>query len=67
MIRPLRAFRTANKFPSLNDTMYKELKRNSEKAKPGDILFGKTEADIKEITDKIMWKNNLEFLKKHFK
>jgi microsomal dipeptidase-like Zn-dependent dipeptidase len=63
MITPVKSFDTADQFPALNDTMFQELK----KLKTSEItLIGKTDAEIQEITDKIMWKNNLLFLEKHF-
>ncbi len=63
MITPIRAFNNAGKFPELNKTMFKELNKL---AGTEVTLTGKSEADIQEITDKIMWKNNLKFLEKHF-
>jgi hypothetical protein len=63
MITPIKAFNNAEKFPLLHDTIFKELMKMTGTVPP---LFGKTESDIKEITDKIMWKNNLLFLEKHF-
>jgi hypothetical protein len=64
MITPIKAFDNAEKMPSLDETMFKELKKLVGKE---ETLAGKTDADIREITDKILWKNNLEFLKKHFR
>jgi len=63
MITPIKAFKNAGKFPALNETMFTELKKLSGNEV---TLVGKSEADIMEITDKIMWKNNLKFLEKHF-
>jgi microsomal dipeptidase-like Zn-dependent dipeptidase len=63
MITPLKAFKTATKFPEMNETLFTELK----KLVPAEpLLSGKTDNEIQEITDKIMWKNNLAFLEKHF-
>jgi microsomal dipeptidase-like Zn-dependent dipeptidase len=63
MITPLKAFNDATTFPDLDDALFNELmsRRVSEL-----ILDGKTETEIREITDKVMWKNNLKFLEKHF-
>ena len=63
MITPLKAFNKADKLPFLQEMMFKELinRRASEVT-----LSGKTDAEIQEITDLIMWKNNLRFLEKHF-
>jgi len=63
MITPIKAFKNADKFPALYNTMLKELMRL---ATTESILAGKTESEIREITDKIMWRNNLAFLEKHF-
>jgi hypothetical protein len=49
--------------PALNETLFKELKKL---AGTEVTLAGKTDAEILEITDKIMWKNNVAFLEKHF-
>jgi microsomal dipeptidase-like Zn-dependent dipeptidase len=64
MITPLKAFNTSAKFPGLQDMMFKELinRRASEVT-----LTGKTDVDIQEITDRIVWKNNLRFLEKNFR
>ena len=63
MITPIKAFKKAEKFPALYNTMIKELMQLTATE---SILTGKTESEIREIADKIMWRNNLEFLKKHF-
>jgi hypothetical protein len=63
MITPVKAFNNAEKMPALNETLFRELKKL---VGTEVTLAGKTDAAILEITDKIMWKNNLEFLKKHF-
>jgi len=63
MITPIKAFRNAEKFPLLHDYLLKGLLKMAGTVPP---LFNKSEADIREITDKIMWKNNLLFLEKHF-
>ncbi len=63
MITPIKAFNNAEKIPVLYETMFRELN----KRRGAEItLSGKNEDDIKEITDKIMWRNNLRFLEKHF-
>jgi microsomal dipeptidase-like Zn-dependent dipeptidase len=63
MITPLKTFNKADKFTDLQENLFKELitRRDSDAA-----LTGKTDADIQEITDQIMWKNNLRFLEKYF-
>ncbi|MEI7897936.1 MAG: hypothetical protein WCJ26_12935 [bacterium] len=63
MITPIKAFDDATTFPDLDETLFNELmsRRESE-----IILAGITEAEIREVVDKIMWKNNLRFLQKHF-
>lgn len=63
MITPIRAFNNAEKFPLLQDNLFKALMKMKGTVPP---LAGKTESDIRNITDKIMWKNNLLFLEKHF-
>jgi microsomal dipeptidase-like Zn-dependent dipeptidase len=63
MITPLKYFHTAGKMPDLQDHLFREL---SNRAVTEVTLTGKTAADIQAIVDKIMWKNNLEFLEKHF-
>ncbi|HSO86671.1 MAG TPA: membrane dipeptidase [Draconibacterium sp.] len=63
MITPIKAFNSAEKFPLLQDTLFKALMKIKGTVPP---LTGKTESDIRNITDKIMWKNNLQFLEKHF-
>jgi microsomal dipeptidase-like Zn-dependent dipeptidase len=63
MITPIPAYNNATKFPELNDTMFNEfLQRRGGEA----VLAGKTDAEIQEITDKIMWKNIVKFLEKHY-
>ena len=63
MITPIKAFDDATTFPDLDEALFNELmrRRGSEAT-----LAGKTESEIREITDKVMWKNNLKFLEKHF-
>jgi hypothetical protein len=63
MITPLKPFNKADKLPFLQEMMFKELinRRVSEVT-----LTGKTDEEIREITDMIMWKNNLRLLEKHF-
>jgi microsomal dipeptidase-like Zn-dependent dipeptidase len=63
MITPLQPFRNAEKFPALQKYIFRELKKRSAAEV---VLSGCTDSDIQEITDKIMWKNNLRFLEKHF-
>ena len=63
MITPIKHFTNATEFPELNETLFNELldMRESE-----PLLAGKTDGQILEITDKIMWKNVLNFLRKHY-
>jgi hypothetical protein len=63
MITPIKAFDNATTFPDIDEALYNELikRRGSELT-----LALKTDAEIREVTDKIMWKNNLKFLEKHF-
>lgn len=63
MITPIKPFNTANKLPALEQAMISELKRM---AATEITLLGKTDSEIREIVDKILWKNNLLFLEKHF-
>jgi microsomal dipeptidase-like Zn-dependent dipeptidase len=63
MITPIKAFRNAEKLPLLYKYLFKRLLKMTNTV---PLLAGKSEAEIKEITDKIMWKNNLQFLEKHF-
>jgi hypothetical protein len=64
MITPLNAFRSAEQMPGLQESLIRELKnrRTSEKT-----LLDKTDSDIEEIVDKILWKNNIKFLKINFR
>jgi len=64
MITPLNAFRSAEDMPYLRECLFSELMSRMALEK---CLAGKTEADVQEITDKIMWKNNLLFLKRNFR
>jgi microsomal dipeptidase-like Zn-dependent dipeptidase len=63
MITPLKPFNKADKLPFLQEMMFQELinRRATEVT-----LTGKTDEEIREITDMIMWKNNLRLLEKHF-
>jgi microsomal dipeptidase-like Zn-dependent dipeptidase len=63
MISPAKEFRNAARFPDLDQTLFSEMKKLAGAEK---TLSGKSETDIREIVDKIMWKNNLRFLEKHF-
>jgi microsomal dipeptidase-like Zn-dependent dipeptidase len=64
MITPIKAFDDATKFPDLDEALFNELiSRRISDAKLAD----KTDAEIREITDKVVWKNNLMFLEKHFR
>jgi microsomal dipeptidase-like Zn-dependent dipeptidase len=63
MITPIKAFNDATAFPDIDEALFNELisRRSSEM-----LLTAKTDAEIREITDNVMWKNNLRFLEKHF-
>ncbi len=63
MITPIKAYRNANKFPKLNKMIFKQLKKriNTEQ-----FLTNKSDSEIWEITDRIVRKNALRFLKKHY-
>lgn len=63
MITPLDAFRDATKFPDLDEALFNALKQ---RATTEAVLTGKNEENLRDITDRILWKNNLQFLKKHF-
>jgi hypothetical protein len=64
MITPIEPFDSANELPALNNTLFSELKK-LRATEP--LLSGKTDAEVLDITDKILWKNNLLFLEKYFK
>jgi microsomal dipeptidase-like Zn-dependent dipeptidase len=63
MITPVRAYKNANKFPKLDKMIFEQLRKriNTEL-----FLKNKSDSEIRGITDKIVWKNALSFLKKHF-
>lgn len=63
MITPIRSYRNAKSFPKLEKNIFKRLKKriNSE-----PFLTNKSDPELKEITQKIIWKNALRFLKKHY-
>jgi microsomal dipeptidase-like Zn-dependent dipeptidase len=63
MITPIKAYRNANSFPKLQKMIFEKLKKrvNSEQ-----FLANKSDSELKEITDSIVWKNALRFLKKHY-
>jgi len=64
MITPIEAYPNANSFPKLDRMIYVQLRKrmNTE-----PFLTHKSDSDIREITDKIMLKNALRFLEKHYK
>jgi microsomal dipeptidase-like Zn-dependent dipeptidase len=62
MIHPINAYRNATHFPELYKNLYEGLKRRSSVV----FLSRATDTEIREITDKIVWKNALQFLQKHF-
>jgi len=62
-ITPIKAYPNAKYFPKLDIMLFEGLmkRRDSE-----EFLRGATEDMIRGITDQIVWKNALQFLKKHF-
>jgi microsomal dipeptidase-like Zn-dependent dipeptidase len=63
MISPIEAFKDATCFPDFDEALFNGLRSLSDKE---PVLSGKTDAEIRDITNLIMWKNNVKFLKKHF-
>lgn len=63
MITPIKHFETATKLPALRRTLIRVMKK---RAPNEPTLTGKTEAEIIEIVDRVLWKNNLKFLEKHY-
>jgi microsomal dipeptidase-like Zn-dependent dipeptidase len=63
MITPIKAYRNANCFPELDKMIFERLRKriNTEQ-----FLANKSDSEIREVTDKIVWKNILRFLKKHY-
>jgi hypothetical protein len=63
MITPIKACRNATHFPKLDKMIFEQLKKriNTE-----PFLTNKSDSEIRDITDRIMWKNILSFLKKHY-
>jgi microsomal dipeptidase-like Zn-dependent dipeptidase len=63
MITPIKPFKTAVEMPVMKRILFRELKK---RAVAEVALAGKSDDEIRAITDKIMWKNNLLFLEKYF-
>jgi hypothetical protein len=63
MITTIKHFTTADKLPLLEHTLFTLLK---ERRDIESILSGKTDEEIREIVIKVLWKNNLLFLERHF-
>jgi microsomal dipeptidase-like Zn-dependent dipeptidase len=63
MITPIKAYRNAKSFPKLDKMIFEQLKKriNTEQ-----FLTNKSDSEIREITDRIVWKNALRFLEKHY-
>ncbi|MEI6049999.1 MAG: hypothetical protein WCS03_13940 [Bacteroidota bacterium] len=63
MITPVKAYPNANSFPKLDKMIFEQLRKriNTE-----PFLTNKSDTEIREITDMIVWKNALRFLKKHY-
>jgi microsomal dipeptidase-like Zn-dependent dipeptidase len=62
MITPIKAYRNANDFPKLNKIIFEQLRK---RVNTEQFLTNKSDSEIREIIDKILWKNALRFLKKH--
>lgn len=63
MITPLKPFNTATKLPAFRRALIRVMKK---RAPFEATLAGKTEAEIIEIVDRVLWKNNLKFMEKHY-
>ncbi|MCF8357162.1 MAG: dipeptidase [Prolixibacteraceae bacterium] len=63
MITPLKPFNTATKLPAFRRALIRVMKK---RAAHEATLAGKTEGEIIDIVDRVLWKNNLKFLEKHF-
>jgi microsomal dipeptidase-like Zn-dependent dipeptidase len=63
MIKPIKAYRNATSFPKLDKMIFEQLRKriNTEK-----FLANRSDSEIRQITDRILWKNILRFLKKHY-
>jgi microsomal dipeptidase-like Zn-dependent dipeptidase len=63
MITPLKPFNSAIKLPAFRRALIRVMiKRAAHEA----TLADKTEGEIIDIVDRVLWKNNLRFLEKHF-
>jgi microsomal dipeptidase-like Zn-dependent dipeptidase len=63
MITPVKSCRNAKSFPKLDRIIFRQLIK---RIGTEQFLANKTGPEIREITDLIVWKNALRFLKKHF-
>ena len=63
MITPIKAYRNAESFPKLNKMIFERLRKRINRE---PFLTNKSDSEIREITDKIIWKNALGFLRKHY-
>jgi microsomal dipeptidase-like Zn-dependent dipeptidase len=63
MITPIKAYRNAKSFPKLEKMIFERLRK---KISSERLLTNKSDSEIREITKKILWKNSLRFLKKHY-
>ena len=63
MITPIKAYNNAIKFPKLDKMIFEQLRK---RINPEQFLINKSDSEIREISDKILWKNALRFLKEHF-
>ena len=63
MITPIKAYRNADNFPKLDKMIFKQLRK---RVNTEQFLTNKSDSEIREITDGIVWKNALRFLKNHY-
>jgi microsomal dipeptidase-like Zn-dependent dipeptidase len=63
MITPVKAYPNANSFPKLDKMIFEQLRKRISTV---PFLTNKSDSEIREITDMIVWKNALRFLKKHY-
>lgn len=63
MITPIAAFPSAEKFPEFDEALFSGIKRLVDSE---ELLIGKTDEEMREITDMVMWKNLVTFLRRNF-
>ena len=64
MITPIAAFPSAEKFPEFEEALFSGMKKLVDSE---ELLISKTDEEIREITDRVMWKNLVKFLSRHFR